>query len=169
MTRLCLDLEIADDKWIIDFSPRALWCDLWTSKMTTHHCRNLTWNSGGRQLRISLYKLRISEIFISSNSVKSFASSRVRTADLESHSPPLYHRAKLDCCEKKLLFSIYKLSLNSRRSRRFFFDSWFPSWHLSDFEVLWMQNQSRWEVWTRQTNVLFDREHKMALRVPRSR
>ena len=33
------------DKWIIDFSPRALWCDLWTSKMTTHHCKNLTWNS----------------------------------------------------------------------------------------------------------------------------
>ena len=96
----------------------------------------MNWNggrSGGRQLRISLYKLRISEIFISSNSVKSFASSRVRTADLESHSPPLYHRAKLDCCEKKLLFSIYKLSLNSRRSQRFFFDSWFSSWHLSGF------------------------------------
>jgi len=52
-------------------------------------------------LRISPFQLKISEMFISSNSVKNFALSRVQTAFLESHSPALYHRTKLNCFKKK--------------------------------------------------------------------
>ena len=73
--------------------------------------------AGRPHLRISLYQQRISENFLSLISVKSFASSRVRTADLESHSPLLYHRAKQNCCETKLLTTINKLSLNSQGSQ----------------------------------------------------
>ena len=78
---------------------------------------------GRPHLRISRYQQRISEIFLSLISVKSFASSRVRTADLESHSPLLYHRAMQNCCETKLLKTLNKLSLNSQGSQgpEFFF------------------------------------------------
>ena len=62
-------------------------------------CKFFKPRSGRPHLRISRYQQRISEIFLSLISVKSFASSRVRTADLESHSPLLYHRAMQNCCE----------------------------------------------------------------------
>ena len=85
-------------------------------------------NQAWPHLRISRYQQRISEIFLSLISVKSFASSRVRTADLESHSPLLYHRAKLNCCKVKLLKTINKLSLNSQGSQGPEFFSKFLRW-----------------------------------------
>ena len=85
-------------------------------------------NPGRPHLRISRYQQRISEIFLSLISVKSFASSRVRTADLESHSPLLYHRAMQNCCETKLLKTLNKLSLNSQGSQGPEFFSKFLRW-----------------------------------------
>ena len=92
--------------------------------------------SGGPHLRISLYQQRISEIFLSLISVKSFASSRVRTADLESHSPLLYHRAMQNCCENKLLKTLNKLSLNSQGSQGPENFSKFLRWVPPDFNGL---------------------------------
>ena len=97
--------------------------------------QTFTPKAGRPHLRISRYQQRISEIFLSLISVKSFASSRVRTADLESHSPLLYHRAMQNCCETKLLKTLNKLSLNSQGSQGPENFSKFLRWVPPDFYI----------------------------------